>query len=45
MTVKDDLVEPLAAVSLTLVCLGLAMVLVVMGTLAQVHMGTFAAQK
>ena len=35
----------LASVQLTLVCLGLAMGLVVSGTLAQVSMGTFAAQK
>jgi hypothetical protein len=37
--------EQLASVELTLVCLGLMMVLVFFGTLAQVHMGTFAAQK
>jgi hypothetical protein len=34
-----------ASVRLTLVCIGLAMVLVLVGTLAQVRMGTFAAQK
>jgi hypothetical protein len=38
-------IDRLSSVQLTLVCLGLAMVLVVFGTLAQVHMGTFAAQK
>ena len=37
--------ERLASVKLTLVCLALAMILIVLGTLAQVHMGTFAAQK
>ena len=37
--------ENLASVELTLVCLGLAMILVILGTLAQIHMGTFAAQK
>ena len=35
----------LASVQLTLFCLGLAMILVLFGTLAQVQMGTFAAQK
>src|SRR5882724_9161234 len=35
----------LASVKLTLYCLGLIMVLVFFGTIAQVHMGTFAAQK
>ena len=34
-----------ASVRLTLVCIALAMVLVLVGTLAQVRMGTFAAQK
>src|ERR1041385_1124988 len=34
-----------ASVELTLVCIGLAMFLVFVGTLAQVRMGTFAAQK
>jgi hypothetical protein len=34
-----------ASVRLTLVCVVLAMFLVLVGTLAQVHMGTFAAQK
>jgi hypothetical protein len=46
--VKEELllwIDRLASVRLTLVCLALAMVLVVCGTLAQVHMGTFAAQK
>jgi hypothetical protein len=38
-------IERLASTQLTLVCLGLAMVLVIAGTLAQVNMGTFAAQK
>ena len=37
--------ERLASVRLTLFCLGLMMILVFIGTLAQVHMGTFAAQK
>lgn len=41
----ERIVDRLASVKLTLVCLGLTMVLVVVGTLAQVHMGTFAAQK
>jgi hypothetical protein len=35
----------LASVRLTLFCLGMMMILVFIGTLAQVHMGTFAAQK
>jgi hypothetical protein len=34
-----------ASVRLTLVCVALAMIIVVVGTLAQVQMGTFAAQK
>ena len=34
-----------ASVKLTLTCLGLAMALVLVGTLAQARMGTFAAQK
>ncbi|HVO33558.1 MAG TPA: cytochrome c biogenesis protein ResB [Elusimicrobiota bacterium] len=37
--------DRLASVRLTLVCLGLMMVLVVFGTLAQVDLGTFAAQQ
>jgi hypothetical protein len=37
--------ERFASVRLTLVCVGLAMFLVLIGTLAQVQMGTFAAQK
>lgn len=37
--------ELLSSVQLTLFCLGLMMVLVICGTLAQVHLGTFAAQK
>ncbi len=37
--------ERLASVQVTLVCLGLAMLLVIFGTLAQVNMGAFAAQK
>lgn len=37
--------EALASVELTLFCLVLAMVLVLFGTLAQVRLGTFAAQK
>lgn len=37
--------DRLASVQLTLVCLGVAMLLVIFGTLAQVNMGTFAAQK
>ncbi len=41
----NDVLETLASVKLTLVCLGFAMALVVFGTLAQVNMGTFAAQK
>jgi len=40
-----DLLERLSSVKLTLTCLGLAMILVVIGTLAQMNMGTFAAQK
>lgn len=39
------LIEPLASVKLTLVNLGLLMMLVFIGTLAQVNMGTFAAQR
>jgi hypothetical protein len=35
----------LASVRLTLFCLGMMMILVFIGTLAQVQMGTFAAQK
>jgi hypothetical protein len=42
---KNDILERLASVKLTLFCLGLAMMLVILGTLAQVKMGTFAAQK
>jgi len=41
----QEFLERLASVELTLFCLALAMVLVVFGTLAQVRMGTFAAQK
>jgi len=41
----DRWLERLASVQLTLVCLGLAMALVILGTLAQVHMDTFAVQK
>ena len=37
--------ESLASVELTLFCLGLMMLLVFFGTLAQVHVGTYAAQK
>lgn len=37
--------QRLASVRLTLVCIGLLMVLIFFGTLAQVHIGTFAAQK
>src|SRR5450631_3041625 len=37
--------ERAASVRLTLVCVVLAMLLVLVGTLAQVRMGTFAAQK
>lgn len=39
------LLEALASVKLTLFCLALMMVLVLCGTLAQVNLGTFAAQK
>ncbi len=39
------LLEALSSVKLTLVCLALSMILVLIGTLAQVDMGTFAAQK
>lgn len=42
---KINWLDRLASVQLTLLCLALAMALVVLGTLAQVHMGTFAAQK
>jgi hypothetical protein len=42
---RDEILDRLASVKLTLVCLGLSMVLVIFGTLAQVNMGTFAAQK
>jgi len=35
----------LASTELTLFCLGLMMIVVLAGTLAQVHMGTYAAQK
>src|SRR5258706_10497696 len=35
----------LASVKLTLLCLALAIVVILFGTLAQVKMGTFAAQK
>src|ERR1035438_6600217 len=42
---RNDILERLASVKLTLLCLGLAMMLVLLGTLAQVQMGTFAAQK
>ncbi len=45
MTMYKPWLERLASVKLTLVCLALAMILIVCGTLAQVHMGTFAAQK
>jgi hypothetical protein len=37
--------ERLASVELTLFCLGAMMVVVFFGTIAQVHLGTFAAQK
>lgn len=39
------LLELLASARLTLFCLAFLMVLVLFGTLAQVHIGTFAAQK
>jgi len=42
---SDRWLERLASVQLTLVCLGLAMALVILGNLAQVHMDTFAVQK
>jgi cytochrome c biogenesis protein ResB len=42
---KSDLLDRLASVKLTLVSVGLAMALVLTGTLAQTKMGTFAAQK
>src|SRR5579871_601218 len=45
MDIKSEFLDRLASVKLTLVCLGLSMVLVIFGTLAQVQMGTFAAQK
>lgn len=45
MSLRTDVLDHLASVKLTLVCLGLSMVLVVSGTLAQVQLGTFAAQK
>jgi hypothetical protein len=41
----NRVLDTLASVQLTLLCLGLAMGLVVLGTVAQVHVGTFAAQK
>ena len=41
----ESKLKRLASVRLTLFCLGLMMVLVFIGTLAQVQMGTFAAQK
>ena len=37
--------EALSSIRLALFCLGLAMGLVLAGTLAQVHLGTFVAQK
>src|ERR1043166_5566695 len=42
---KNEVLERLASIKLTLSCLALSMFLVVLGTLAQVRMGTFAAQK
>jgi len=42
---EAPLLESLASVNVTLICLALAMVIILIGTLAQVKMGTFAAQK
>jgi cytochrome c biogenesis factor len=45
--IKSNLVwffKPLASLKLTIVCLACAMVLVFVGTLDQVHIGTFEAQ-
>lgn len=39
------IIRALASVKFILVCMGLAMLLVLMGTIAQVHLGTFEAQK
>ena len=41
----DPVFDALASMRLTLFCLGLMMVLVFVGTIAQVDMGTFAAQR
>ena len=45
MSKTRRVLEALASVELTLFCLGLMMLLVFFGTIAQVHLGTYAAQK